>query len=106
MDFYEHYSIHSSQLNSNSISMIVCVNRLKEKYGFPFSVIDFNHFYFLKMDATENGYFILNLKSCRAPPIFGLTTNDSKWKDKHYFSRGFICIKQRSIYPKSLNITC
>lgn len=54
-------------MNLNSIRAIVCIDRLKEKYGLPFSGIDFNHLYFLKMDMTENNRFILNLKPRPSP---------------------------------------
>lgn len=55
---------------------------------------------------SENSRFILNLRSRRLPLILWLGTNEPKWKDKYYFSRGFICVKLRLVYPKAWEITC
>lgn len=81
LSFCKHYSIHPSQLSPGSIRTIVGVDRLKERYGFNFTVEDFSELYFLKRSAVENGRFILNLKPGRTPLIPSSKTNEGKWKD-------------------------
>lgn len=105
LSFCEHYSIHPSQLSSGSIRTIVGVDRLKELYGLEFSVEDFNELYFLKRSVAENGYFILNLKPGRSQLVVGSKSNKGKWKNKYYFTKGFLCLKRCPKYHSSSNIT-
>ncbi|KAK3197867.1 hypothetical protein Dsin_021282 [Dipteronia sinensis] len=83
-----YYDIAPDQLMPNSWRILISLTVLREKYSLQFGLGLLLYNYYLKEHVHEKCRFSLILRSNATQLITDLTTNDRRWKDTFFFTKG------------------
>ncbi|KAK3192933.1 hypothetical protein Dsin_024243 [Dipteronia sinensis] len=83
-----YYDIAPDQLMPNSWRILISLTVLREKYSLQFEMGSLIHNNYLKEHVHEKCRYMLILRSNVTQLINDITTNDRRWKDMFFFTKG------------------
>ncbi|KAL5861729.1 hypothetical protein ACOSQ4_003025 [Xanthoceras sorbifolium] len=82
------FDIAPGQLMPNGWRLLLSVEVFNEQRGFPFSLGNFLHTFYMKSHEDEPGCYLISARPHCPHLITDLTTNDRGWKDMYFFVWG------------------
>lgn len=94
--------VHPSHFTPTTICILLCIDKIKEKWNLDFTVENLFFSYFIKHENVEIRHYVLNIRVKGRLVMLRFSSNKRTWKDKYFFVRGITCLGKSRSYPSCL----